>query len=722
MFIFDTCTAHKIKTWLYRIDKKTHSVKFYPFVFSLLILLTADKSFAQITFPIDIHDGQTIETCNGFFTDSSLGDPDEPYGPNEDYQVTFVSADPGQEQLTFYFEVFQLGQGDVLYVYDGSDESAPLLIEATLEDLSDDTLYSSTGSMHFRFVSDDFDADDPDALAGRVGWLAVIGCVNVCDLFEAYIDPLDGLMHCPGSAEAVSFAASAGYFPDNIEYDPEAFVYTWTIEGQEIPGQELTHFFPAPGAYTVWLSVSDTETGCVATAHVVLMVATIPSFTGTMASVETACANENFILYGVANPTPWTGFPTSVEEEVPFLIGLESAYLYESTLEFDVFQEGVEVLSAEDFDLICVHVEHVDQSQLMFELESPAGTIVQLKAYGGPTANLGEPVVWDDHIPGDPYAYCFSPFPQYGNMAVTTPQFHEYTDNAGNYYFNAAHMPPGNYTPDESLNDFAGSPMNGAWTLRVEDQTIGESGHVFGWGLLFDAGFYPDSLIFVPEIIQEQWFQNGDALSGNPAAASVAEPGDHQFLFEITDNFGCTYDTTLTVHILPLPEAEITSELEIPICEGDSTLLTVHPINHDGLDWEYQWQVGGVDMPGRTYDTLMVKDPGVYSVMITDTNTGCIDFFEKEITDQNCDLTIPNVFTPNADGINDEFEIKNLEHYPNAHMVIYNRWGKKVFEHNDYYNNWWDGANVPDGTYYYVLRYTRMGKTRYTEGTVTIIR
>ncbi len=202
----------------------------------------------------------------------------------------------------------------------------------------------------------------------------------------------------------------------------------------------------------------------------------------------------------------------------------------------------------------------------------------------------------------------------------------------------------------------------------------------------------------------------------------MSEPGEHHFRFQVTDDFNCSYDTTLTVKILPLPKAEIESELEIPICEGDSTLLTVRPVDHDGFDWEYQWQVGGVDLPGRTYDTLMVKDPGIYTVMVTDTSTGCIDFFDKDVTDQNCDLVIPNVFTPNADGINDEFEIENLEHYPNAQMVIYNRWGKKVYEHSDYYNNWWDGANAPDGTYFYVLRYTRMGKTRYAEGTVTIIR
>ncbi len=545
---------------------------------------------------------------------------------------------------------------------------------------------------------------------------------DICDFFQASIEAPDGLRHCPDDESPVSFIGSATYTGGETQYDPANFSYSWLIDEQSYSGSEVSYVFDGPGAYTIRLVVTDNETGCTATAVEVVMIGTLPVMEGTMASVDTACSGEVFTLYGLAEPVVWTGFPTEIREDPPVLIGAGDNQYYESGLEFDVFSEGVEILSAGDFDVVCVHIEHVDQSQLSFELESPNGTVIELKSSGGPGVNLGEPVVWEDDIPGQPYSYCFSPQPQFGTMAETTPLYHEYSDNAGNYYFNAAYLPGGNYTPVESLDGFAGSTLNGRWTLRAEDHTLGESGHIFGWTLLFSEEFYPDSLIFSPEIVEETWYRNGSALDGNPAAVSVSDQGDHTFVFEVVDNFGCTYTTSVEVSILPLPEAEIISELEIPICEGDSTLLTVQPLNSDGFGWEYQWQFGGVDMPERTYDTLMVKDPGVYTVVVTDTGTGCSDFFDIDVSEQNCDLTIPNVFTPNADGINDLFEIENLEHYPNAQMVIYNRWGQKVFEHTDYYNNWWDGANAPDGTYFYVLRYTRMGKTRYTEGTVTIIR
>ena len=125
--------------------------------------------------------------------------------------------------------------------------------------------------------------------------------------------------------------------------------------------------------------------------------------------------------------------------------------------------------------------------------------------------------------------------------------------------------------------------------------------------------------------------------------------------------------------------------------------------------------------PGAIYDTLMAKTPGTYSIQVTDGETGCFDFFTLDVTQQNCDLTIPIVFTPNGDGLNDFFEILNLEYYQ-AEMVIFNRWGKKVFEHSDYFNNWWDGQGAPEGTYFYILTYTRGEERRMTEGVVTIVR
>lgn len=66
------------------------------------------------------------------------------------------------------------------------------------------------------------------------------------------------------------------------------------------------------------------------------------------------------------------------------------------------------------------------------------------------------------------------------------------------------------------------------------------------------------------------------------------------------------------------------------------------------------------------------------------------------------ELIIPNVITPNGDGINDYLVFPYLALYPGSTLVIYNRWGRKIYESEDYKNNW-DGSKYSEGTYYFIL-------------------
>ncbi len=743
----------------------------------LLLLFSAAHVSGQITFPIDIHNEQTIDTCTGYFVDSSGGDSLTHYQPNEDYWVTFVSSDPNKPFLTMEFEFFQLGEGDTLFVYDGGNTDAPILWAAVEQELSGQTIYSSADSLHFRFISSDFDVGDDNGNNGnddkengeddngdddngddngdddngdddngddedndlntRLGWRAAISCKSLCELLVVEIDPIDGLLHCPENVINVRFEANAYYLPEHFDFEPTQFEFTWLIKDTELSGQSASYdAFDEPGAYSVFVTAFDPVNSCEAITYVVVLVGTYPGFDGTHLSNDTVCAEEQFSLNGFVTPTLWTGFQTAVLEDPPVFINHNNSY--SSTLTFDVFGDAV-ITDPEDIDRVCVMIEHIEYRDIDIHLVSPDNVFIQLKATGGPDApfdhvNLGEPVVDYDTIPGKGYEYCFSPTPYYGKMQETSHAQHEYLDNAGNYYAVAYYMPNvGPYTPEQSFNDLEGNPMNGNWRLHVDDYTEGTSGHVFGWRLLFDESFYPDTLIFIPEIVDERWYHNDTPLNGNPATYQLPDPGImpevHEFWFEAIDNFGCAYDTLLTITVLPLPKAEIVSKHELPVCEGDSTLFTVMPIDHDGFTWKYQWQVAAGDLEGRIHDTIIVKEPGMYTVMITDTITGCFDFFEKEFETQNCDMKIPNVFTPNGDGVNDEFVIQIGERgqfvetfIPQLQIVIFNRSGRRVFEHHDYYNNWWDGGNQPDGTYFYVVQYAREGKTKYMEGSVMIMR
>jgi gliding motility-associated-like protein len=92
-------------------------------------------------------------------------------------------------------------------------------------------------------------------------------------------------------------------------------------------------------------------------------------------------------------------------------------------------------------------------------------------------------------------------------------------------------------------------------------------------------------------------------------------------------------------------------------------------------------------------------------------------------------IDIPTVITPNGDGVNDTWVIKNLETYHQAEIQIFNRWGNEVYHNTGPYTGNWDGTYngqpLPDGAYFYVIKLNQAvlgGGKESQSGTVTILR
>ncbi|MEP6734597.1 MAG: gliding motility-associated C-terminal domain-containing protein [Chryseolinea sp.] len=109
---------------------------------------------------------------------------------------------------------------------------------------------------------------------------------------------------------------------------------------------------------------------------------------------------------------------------------------------------------------------------------------------------------------------------------------------------------------------------------------------------------------------------------------------------------------------------------------------------------------------------------GVYTIKVRDA-AGCVVTQVVEIP-LDTSVYVPNMFTPNEDNVNDEFEVLNLPVDGNHKLIITNRWGNEVFKSNDYRNgNFWTGDGVSDGVYFYRLKVA--GGDTFT-GWVEIIR
>jgi gliding motility-associated-like protein len=83
-------------------------------------------------------------------------------------------------------------------------------------------------------------------------------------------------------------------------------------------------------------------------------------------------------------------------------------------------------------------------------------------------------------------------------------------------------------------------------------------------------------------------------------------------------------------------------------------------------------------------------------------------------------VTVPNVITANGDGMNDIFEIRYIDLYDVKKLIIFNRWGTIVYQSDDYQNDW-DGGDVSDGVYFYVLELWKGNVDTYYYGTLTVM-
>lgn len=97
---------------------------------------------------------------------------------------------------------------------------------------------------------------------------------------------------------------------------------------------------------------------------------------------------------------------------------------------------------------------------------------------------------------------------------------------------------------------------------------------------------------------------------------------------------------------------------------------------------------------------LTVNSPGMYIVQATN-SAGCSVMDSIQVLGMDCTPSVPNVVTPNGDGINDIFLIEHALNHPNNRLIILNRWGNIMYESAPYLNNFSPSAFL-DGTYFYI--------------------
>jgi gliding motility-associated-like protein len=186
----------------------------------------------------------------------------------------------------------------------------------------------------------------------------------------------------------------------------------------------------------------------------------------------------------------------------------------------------------------------------------------------------------------------------------------------------------------------------------------------------------------------------------------VDSEGDYWVI--VTDECLQVSDTIYLGYLYPF---EVDLGNDTTLCEGQHLLLSA-----ETPYCTYLWQ------DGSTESTYLVRYAGVYQVLVSNL---CFDeTAEIEVFYQRCEqeLYIPSSFTPNSDGLNDQF--KPIFAYPDKieeyTIYIYNRWGNLLFTSQNPEQGW-TGEGCMNGVYTYVIFYKTEGKGgKVVNGTVTI--
>jgi len=577
------------------------------------------------------------------------------YSDNENEEIVICPDLVNGSKITAAFAInvgftWDVDGSDTLYVFDGPSTASTLLgahnsVTNPVGFAHTASFANTSGCLTIKFVS--------DASINGTGWDAGITCGNPPQPYQTHIE---ALLNGSGSnimnpldtgyvdlcfEDSVLLTAS-GTFPYSLENNGFGYsqnnnncTYDWEFSDGTTANTQSVYFKPPNRAgYLVTLRMTD-PIGYINVIKCKIRVSTIPSFAGTMPLDDTICIGEGTMLIGGVTQTDTVGVdPTQGSFEIGGVFaGLTylpdgSGQQYTTSIAINGFLPGQTITSGTDIVNMCVTMEHSYLGDLEMRLTCPNGTngtVFNSFGPGGMIAGgfngggtfLGQADDSGNGTPGIGWEYCFEDGATWGNMAQefaagnTTPTT---TPSPGNA------MSAGTYKPETLFNTFIGCPINGNWTLTVQDNLGIDDGFIFEWGIYFNPAINPNTEFYTPTIVSESWLPDPTILTGQSDTAIIINPttpGDYFYTFQVTDDFGCTYDTTIQVHVLGLPTLPASAET----CD---LFLPITGVTAPGaVAWTTVSQPAGSNIifspsTSALNPTITVDQVGIYSFTIAD--------------------------------------------------------------------------------------------------------
>lgn len=536
----------------------------------------------------------SVNDCSGFFLDSGGGTAS--YGPNQNFTTVICPDLTTGTHVQLVFSGTELAGGDELCFFDGNSTAATSLgcasdFNGNASFIIQATAANPSGCLTVTFNS--------DAVGEAAGWSADMNCIPSCQTILAVMDSTDPIIEpadtgwidiCPG--DRVFFYGKGSYPQNGVAYQHSDLTsdFEWDFgDGTITYGPTVSHEFMDPGGYIVQLSITD-QFGCKNTNYLSqrVRVAPRPKFmTGDW--VDQICVGDTIHLNSMVDSMDMN-HTVSVEpaEESFQSLGVRSDSLplpdgngasYSTTITFTDFAPGQTLTDINDLIAILVTMEHSWMRDLQIKLTCPNGQTAMLHNHPGQTGGevfLGDPYESDEGfptpIPGVGYEYGWAPNPDYNYTWI------QYANS-----FNPGTLPEGTYKPFQPLTNFLGCPLNGDWTIQVTDLWQIDNGYIFSWSIEFAQDLYPDLETFAPSILTWEWNNHPSIFMATPDSIAGApfNAGEVAYTFTVHDEFGCAWDTTIDIQVLPVTHPLCHSCDDILTPNPDTTVCTGEPV---GLD------------------------------------------------------------------------------------------------------------------------------------------
>lgn len=219
--------------------------------------------------------------------------------------------------------------------------------------------------------------------------------------------------------------------------------------------------------------------------------------------------------------------------------------------------------------------------------------------------------------------------------------------------------------------------------------------------------------------ISYQWYIDGEEIAG--ATSQTYETNDSGNYTVSLDLGDCSATASIDLVTTDFSSSVNVSEGDIMLDEDETIYIEV---TTTATNPEFEWYVGSSLISGETNNSYEISSQGNYKVVVKQT-TGCISSqeFVFNVMEAFPDVSdIPNVVSPNGDGINDTWVIpQTYVSGTGTQVLIISAQGKVVLDTKDYQNNWPSNNfdfNKVNSVYYYMIK----GQGKSKQGSITVIK